>query len=436
MNPASLEPRIEPAIARAILARVGEIGQPPDAGIEHLNTGNESILGVLEREYIAPMAESRRGSAFKLVQAYFGGGKTHFLYAVRALAWRYGFASAVVGLSPEECPFDDPVRIFRAVAAELSWPPQGTPQGAPPEPSSPPARGIEAALRVALEERVEQAGAEAVEAWIAAELRRTSMDSPSFRAAVVGYLLALLHEDPAREDLLGAFLRGEELSLAELRPFGVRELLARESGFRFLRSLCQVVQALGCPGLLLCFDELDRNLSLPPRRRRAVADNLRQLIDLTGREALPGLLCLYAVPPEFMRNVVVEYPALQQRLEGPSMLSARSPQAAVIDLEHLDLAPQPLLVAIGLRLLALFEAAHDAGLDPALQLQNLEVLADEVLASSFEVAHRRAFVKAAVELLHRQTAAEGLLTPAEARSLAGQGGEVVALGVGDGFEVF
>jgi len=64
------------------------------------------------------------------------------------------------------------------------------------------------------------------------------------------------------------------------------------------------------------------------------------------------------------------------------------------------------------------------------------VLADEVLASSFEVAHRRAFVKAAVELLHRQTAAEGLLTPAEARSLAGQGGEVVALGVGDGFEVF
>ncbi|MFH1469885.1 MAG: BREX system ATP-binding domain-containing protein [Pseudomonadota bacterium] len=423
-----VEPGIEPHLARAILARVGEIGQPPDLGIEYLNAGNESILGVLEHEYIAPMAEARRGSSFKLVQAYFGGGKTHFLYAVRSLAWRYGFASAVVGLSPEECPFDDPVRIYRAVAAEISWPPQGS--------GSLPARGIEAALRVALEERVEQAGAEAVEAWINTELRRTSLDSPSFRAAVVGYLRALLCGEPAQEDLLGAFLRGDDLSLAELRPLGVREQLSRESGFRFLRSLCQAVQSLGCPGLLLCFDELDRNLSLPPRRRRAVADNLRQLIDLTGREALPGLLCLYAVPPEFMRNVVVEYPALQQRLEGPSMLSARSPQAAVIDLERLDLEPQALLVAIGLRLLALFEAAHASGFDLDLQQQNLDVLAGEVLASSFEVAHRRAFVKAAVELLHSQAVEEGPLSPAEARRLAGQGGEIVPLGAADGFEVF
>ncbi len=419
---------IDPALARDILGRVGEAGQPPEVGIEHLNVGNGSLLSTLEREYLEPIARERRGSSFKLVQAYFGGGKTHFLFAVRSLAWRYGFASAVVGLSPDECPFDDPVRIYRAVAAEVGW--------APRDPHVPPARGLDSALRTALEERVAQADAATVEQWIRSELRRAQVDAPSYRVAVVRYLLALLQGDMEREDLLAAYLRGEDLTLSELRPLGVREVLSRESGFRFLRSLCQCLQAIGAPGLLLCFDELDRNLSLPPRRRRAVADNLRQLIDLAGREALPGLLCLYAVPPEFMRNVVVEYPALQQRLEGPSILSERSPQAALIDLERLDLDSGPLLCAIGLRLLELFEAAHAPGLDRELQQRNLERLAKEVSLTSFEVAHRRAFVKAAVELLHRQSSLEEPLDDGQLAELTGQGAEVVPLNAVDDFEEF
>jgi len=335
----------------------------------------------------------------------------------------------VVGLSPDECPFDDPIRIYRAIAGELSWPPR--------DPLVAPARGIETALRTALDERIESAGEAEVRHWVDTDLRRTTVDSPSFRSAVVGFFRALLDGNAVQEDLLGAYLRGEEMTLTDMRPSGVRELLSRESGFRFLRSLCQTVQAIGAPGLLLCFDELDRNLSLPPRRRRAVADNLRQLIDLCGREALPGLLCLYAVPPEFMRNVVVEYPALQQRLEGPSGLSERSPQAALIDLEKLDLPPIELLSAIGERLLVIFETARAKGLDSKLQTENLRVLAQEILAGSFEVAHRRAYVKAAVDLLHQQAVEEHPVSPDDLTRLAGGGAEVVQLGVvGDDYEEF
>ena len=420
--------KLTPALARDILARVGEIGQPPEVGIEHLNAGNLSLLRVLEREYVAPIANERRGSTFKLVQAYFGGGKTHFLYCVRGMVWRYGFASSVVGLSPEECPFDDPVRIYRAVAAELTW--------APSDPLVAPSRGLEIALRTALEERVESAGKDAVLEWVGSELRRSAVDSPSYRNAVVGFARAVLEGDTEKEDLLAAFLRGEDMTLQEMRAVGVRELLTRQSGFRFIRSLCQCIQAMGAPGLYLCFDELDRNLSLPPRRRRAVADNLRQLIDLTGREALPGLICLYAVPPEFMRNVVVEYPALQQRLEGPSVLAERSPQAALIDLEQLDLAPFELLSAIGERLLTIYEVAHNRGLDPDMQRDNLRALASEVQSTSFEVAHRRAYVKAAVDLLNRQSVQEHPVVEADLRELAGQGAEVVPLRLADDFEEF
>jgi hypothetical protein len=167
-----------------------------------------------------------------------------------------------------------------------------------------------------------------------------------------------------------------------------------------------------------------------------VADNLRALIDLTGREALPGLLCLYAVPPEFLRTVVVEYPALQQRLEGPAILSERSPQATLIDLERLDLPPARLLAAIGMRILDLFEIARAPGLDHDLQRRNLEALAEEVARSSFEVAHRRSFVKAAVELLHRQAEEQRPLGPPDLRELTRQQADVVPLGALDGFEEF
>lgn len=401
------------ALAQHIIDRLGEAGQPPEMGIGHVNAGNDTYLDVLEQEYLQPIAEAGRGSSFKLVQAYFGGGKTHFLFCVRERAWALGFPTAVVGLSPDECPFDDPVRIYAAVARELTWPPL--------DPTIAPGRGIDVLLRTVLDLRVQQGDQEVLRQWVIRHLRRVPADSHSYRVAVARYMLALLDEELEAEDLLSAFLRGEPVAAGDLRAYGVREELRRESGFRFLRSLVQVLQALGAPGLMLAFDELDRNLSFSPKRRRSIVDNLRQLIDLCGREALAGLLCLYAVPPEFLTRVVPEYVALQQRLESPSTLSERSPQAVVIDLERLDFPQAELLRQIGERILEVFEVATGAALDRTIQRHNLDGLAAEVLARAWDVAHRRAFVKAAAALLYDQKGGgERALDAAAIRELAGQ----------------
>jgi hypothetical protein len=184
---------------------------------------------------------------------------------------------------------------------------------------------------------------------------------------------------------------------------------------------------LGAAGLLLGIDELDRSLTLPQRRRLAMADQLRQLVDLCGRGSLPGLVCLAAAPPDFLRTVAAEYPALQQRLEGPSVLSRRSPQAAVIDLEEMDLGGEELLYRIGLRLLDLFNFAHGARLDRGLQAHHLRQLAHQTQSSAFDSAHRRAFVKAAIDLLHRQLESQGLVADQELRELSGRGGQLVLL---------
>ena len=152
------------AVARQILQRVGEIGQPPEVGIEYLNVGNETLLDVLDREYLGPIARDGRGSSFKLVQAYFGGGKSHFIFCVRQRAWAQGLCAAYVGLSPDECPFDDPLRIYQAVVRELAWPPARD--------DVVPTRGIEECLRMAVDERREQMSDEALAEWLKTEFRR------------------------------------------------------------------------------------------------------------------------------------------------------------------------------------------------------------------------------------------------------------------------
>lgn len=412
-------PDPSPSLARQILSRVGETGQPPEVGVEHLNVGNETALNVLDREYLIPISTEGRGSSFKLVQAYFGGGKTHFLYCVRGRAWSHGMCTALIDLSPKECPFDETLRIYQAVAREIAL--------APPDPMVPPSRGIERVLLQTFEDRARDMPGEELDRWVDTALRRLPVDAPSYRAAVLAWYKAWRGEDREAEDLAAAWLRGESVSASEVRRLGIREAMDEDNAFRMLRSLCQVLQGLGVPGLLLAFDEMDRVLSLGAKRRRAIADNLRQLIDLCGREALPGLFCLYAVPPEFMRTVVTEYPALQQRLEGPQALSERSPQAAVIDLETLDLAAEELLFQIGLRLMRLYAIGRNVTFDTALQGQNLRALASEVLATSFEVAHRRAYVKAAIDMLGRQAAEPGPLSTGDARTLARRGGENVEL---------
>lgn len=403
--------------AREVLQRMGEVGQPPERGVGLVTVGHERTLEVLDRAYFSAIESSGRGSTFKLVQAHYGGGKTHFLHLVRERAWSRGFAAALVGLSPTDCPFDDPRRVWCAVAREIAL--------APNDLEAPPVRGIGAVLEQTLSPRIDSAGITATRSWLRKTLRPAVADFPAFGAAVRVWAEGVATGDLEKEELALAWLTGASVTIKEVRPLGIRELPARHNGLRMLRALTGTLRALDVSGLLLAFDELDRNLSLTVKRRRAVADNLRQVVDLCGRGSLAGLVCFYAVPPEFMRSVVAEYPALQQRLESPSPLSQRSPQSALIDLERSDLPPTVVLERIGLKLLDLFELAHRAGLHRPLQAENLRVLAHEVLSGSFELAHRRAFVKAAVDLFFRQRDEERALDQDQLRELAGEGGELL-----------
>jgi hypothetical protein len=167
---------------------------------------------------------------------------------------------------------------------------------------------------------------------------------------------------------------------------------------------------------------MDRNMSLSAGRRRAIGDNLRQMIDYCGQSLLPGVVWCYAVPPEFMDTIVPEYPALAQRLKGAVRFSRTSPMQPVIDLDHLPLGTTELLRALGKRLLDLTELAYDQKFDQDIQIPNIDGLATELGERSFESGTRRTFVKAVIALIEAQRReGESPLSLEEIREFAGLG---------------
>ena len=408
-------PDLSPELARQMLARMGEAGQPPERGALFVNTGTDGILELLRNEYVLPIRDAGRNSTFKLVQAPFGGGKTQFLHCLREICQAEGFVTGLIGVSPQECPFDDVMRIYQSMARSLQTPPAD-----PLEESD---LGVDAVLRTEIQRRRGESTDEEVLAWVKEEIGHGRVDSHAVRRAAELFLTAVITGDDEVEEVTGSFLRGDEVSRGELRPLRIREELSEKSAYRFLRSMIQVFRAMGVPGVALLFDEMDRVLSLTVKRKKEIGDNLRQMIDHCGRQELPGLILAYAVPPEFMTLVVPEYPALEQRLRSARKFSATSTLSPVIDLDSLPMSPTELLAGIGDRLLVLFAAAGEGPLTEVLQRRNLLALAEEYGEHQLESGSRRRFVKTAVAMLFEQAREEErILSQEDIRGLAGQSG--------------
>lgn len=423
MSLPSLPPK---SLAEQIIRNLAEYGTPISRGVGYYNVGTDSILSALEKHYLDAYLRNG-GAAFKLVVGDYGSGKSHFLYCLRERAWSHRFVVSKVELSPRECPYEDQKKVYIATAKALMWQnPDGDDEGA--------IKGLASLLRHTLEEIVLSHGvplgsAEAAELpevkTLLQSLRNTPIDNTSYRYAVMHFLEAVLHGDAELQEMLGLWLHGEELSVAarkDLRQFGVSDKLSASNAFQMLRSLSQTIRALGFSGVCLLFDEMDRQISLSSRSAIGkIIDNLREVVDRT-REDLPGTLFVYAVLPEFVTEIVPKYPALQQRLQAyvGNYFSSINPFSSQINLDQLDIDDQTLLVRIAERLRGIFEVAYETRLDPQIQAQNAQRLAEAALRFLTGTSHRRIFIKALVSEWYRQNhTGERLLSADEAENIIG-----------------
>jgi hypothetical protein len=379
-------------LARAIINKLGSTGTPPEFGIEAFTVGLDRYLKVIEDEYLNGILKFNL-SSFKLITGNYGGGKTHFLYSVRNLAFRHNYCVAYVSLNPTECPFDKLELVYKSVALNITAP-QPTdaimPLGE---------KGIESVIRRWVAEwRRREDQVERLQSYL---LDLPMTDSSSFFNAVRAAFQSLLAADADGFQAAVQWLKGEEVSRESRTQFRISERIDKSTAFRMLRSLIQWVHAIGYRGLILLFDEAERGMSISSSRdKRRALDNLRQVVDECGNSRLPGAMFFYAVPDD---NLLLEgsgpvYEALKQRLR--SVFSEANPVGVRINLEELGMEPEEFLARLGQRLKQLFEQAYEQELVGAERA--LAVLAKKVIERSMlDVGYRRLFVVSAVELLHQ-----------------------------------
>ncbi|NOX64043.1 MAG: hypothetical protein GXP42_19220 [Chloroflexi bacterium] len=407
---------LSPSLARQIVEVLGSSGTPPPRGIQYFNVGNQSLLDALDEYYFSSYLQDG-GAAFKLVIGDYGSGKSHFLYCLRDLAWSRGFAVVKVDLSPVETPYNDQRAVYAAVARNIIWHEED--EEASDE------KGLTRFLEGTLQRMVgEPISLELLNhpiyRGIVDTLEATPIDSLAYKNAVLSYFDALIRDQEEWLESLSRWLMGAPTTPDDtkiLRPLGVTGKITRPNAFRMLRSLAQIIRALSYSGLVLLFDEVDRMASIGGKAEKLATDNLREVIDRC-RDELPGAMFVYAVPPQFINDIVPRYPALQQRVRAVGRFSRVNHFSPQISLEHLDLEENDLMLAIGEKLIPIYETAFDVKLDHKIQYANAAILANVARDVFLDVSHRRLFVKSFVTELARQHAmGEHLLTEEEATAL-------------------
>ncbi len=382
-------------LAKAIINRLGATGTPPEYGVESFTVGLEPWLGIVEEEYLESFIKLG-GSAFKLVIGNYGGGKTHFLYRMRDIAWASGYAVSYVALSPVECPFNKLELVYKATMANLMYPMKGEEEIKPWE------RGIDGFLRNWYMEKEEEFGGKAEELLPSYIRSIAGIESSSFANAVKEAFLSLQSGGQDYERIL-QWLKGEEVDRPIRHEYGITERLDKTTAFRLLRSLAQWIKTIGYSGLILLFDEAERGLSISSSRERRVAmDNLRQLVDECGNSRLPGVMVFYAIPDErqLLEERLEVYEALRQRLSG--LLSGVNPSGVRINLEELGMEPVDFLNELGRKLSGIYQKAYSPFVFHQDSLkETIHHFAQVAYEERFaDVGHRRVFVKGIIQAFH------------------------------------
>ncbi len=398
---------MDPNFAKAIISKLGESGTPPEFGIDLFTVGIDRFLRVIEEEYLKGILKFNL-SSFKIVTGSYGGGKTHFLYSVRNVAWRNNYVVAYVSLNPTECPFDKLELVYKQITANLMGPVPETELGKPP------GKGIDAFVRRWFDDVSGKVGGD--EKKLSGYLINIKgLESSSFTNAVRGTFYNLInHNEDGYESVL-QWLKGEDAAKDIRANYRISERVDKTTAFRMLRSLIQWVNMIGYSGLVLLFDEAERGMSISNSKdRRRALDNLRQIVDECGNSRLPGAMFFYAVPDE---NLLLEgaggvYEALKQRLR--SAFSETNPNGVRINLEALSVDALTFLTTVGHRLSAIFEAAYQCAFDETVLKRSVANLAEVTIRfRELDIGYRRIFVVSLVELLQQMRSAPDRAISAE-----------------------
>lgn len=393
-------------VARKIIETVGGQGIPPEFGFQYFTVGLDDYLKTIENEYLSSFIREG-GSSFKLVIGNYGSGKTHFLYCIRALAWKYNFVVSYVVLSPEHSPFYALERIYKEIVANLAYP-QGS-----EELIKGYKRGIESLIRLwylnkynELKEKTEKSSEGSI--WEGLINYASSLglyESTSFRNAMKEAFLSTAEKRYDDLSLVVQWLKGENPPKDLIKRYGIFERIDKSTAFKMIRSLAQWIRDIGFSGIVVLFDEAEQIPSMSSKQAGLLLNNLRELIDECGQDNFKNTMWFYAIPDEnFLEGRTLVYEALRQRT-ATVFNSKLNPTGVKIYLEKIPSESIENLKEIGRRLAKIYEVAYGIKFNEHDLETTLEEISQAVYEKKFEVGYKRLFVQSIVKAFHimRQT---------------------------------
>lgn len=390
-------------VARKIIETVGGQGTPPEFGFQYFTVGLDDYIRTLENEYFKSFVKEG-GSSFKLVIGNYGSGKTHFLYCIRALAWKYNFVVSYVVLSPEHSPFYALERIYKEIVANLAYPQSSEEliQGYK--------RGIELLISLWYSRKYNELKEKKSEGSIWEGLINyasslSPYESTSFRNAMKEAFLSTAEKRYEDLSLVVQWLKGENPPRDLIKRYGIFERIDKSTAFKMIRSLAQWIRDVGFSGLVVLFDEAEQIPSMSSKQEGLLLNNLRELIDECGHDNFKNTMWFYAIPDEnFLEGRALVYEALRQRT-ATVFNSKLNPTGVKIYLEKIPSESIENLKEIGRKLAKIYEIAYGIKFEQESLEKTIDGVSQAVYEKKFEVGYKRLFVQSIVKAFHvmRQT---------------------------------
>ena len=395
--------------ARKIIEIVGGQGNPPEYGFQYFTAGLDIYLNTIDEEYLRSFVRDG-GSAFKMVIGAYGGGKTHFLYCIREIAWKYDYITSYITLSPEQTPFHKLEQVYRAIVANLVYPQTCE------ELLSGYDRGIEAVIKKWYNEKYQELSAKLTGDAVSRELNTYASslgpyESISFRNAVKEAFIALSERREEDFTLIMQWLKGENPPKNMLKGFKIFEKIDKSTAFKMIRSLVQWIREIGYSGLIVLMDEAEQTPSMSSKQKSLLLNNLRELMDECGHANFKNTMWFYAVPDEnFLEGRSQIYEALRQRVYT-IFDTEINPNGVKIYLENIPIEPVELLQEIGKKLAEIYEIAYSVKFDANALKETIRNIAEAAYERRLEIGYKRLFVQNIIKAFHKLRRTGEVVTP-------------------------
>jgi hypothetical protein len=279
------------------LETVAQSGIAAPGAAALLDVGTSAFVDFIRAELLNGLLPNG-GSTFRVFEGAYGAGKTHLLQLLADAAAERGMITVHADLAQGQS-LETPHHLISFLLQNMQWTgASGTHRSLP--------RILQAMSREGV---VTCAGFQAAtfpHSGFAAAMRMAVVDEVNRSSQL---------------DLVSRYLSGERVPAKEVRQAGIAGLkrpLSSRNAEQVLRTALTGLHELGCPGVVLLFDESERTLQVrgatASSRVRGAANLMRRLIDAFAMGDVRGTLAIFAVLPGFTNDCGRAYPALGQRL--------------------------------------------------------------------------------------------------------------------------